>query len=277
MNKRYQFLKSRGSNRCLTPISWGLRAAYAVHLCPVLPGTELPATWRVECVEFFHRTFLVVSLLNRFGFHDETSVNGRKFRPTITRLMVDRTYVFHLLFLIYFLSKRVKKPLVLETLETNEVYLQRHRWFFHLRTSPKKKVLSAGGKVTCAVFFFRQFFLYHCDGASVQCIPEVGGCVLRPLTSFLPDLLNCACTYPSFGTGHWQQINSCPAGTGRLYHLYEFPMQKVFAFLVNEGYDYPQFVGPGHRFRFGNGAPLLIAPPEPDWEPLKISKRDRQK
>jgi len=195
MNKRYQSLKSRGSNRCLTPFPWGLRAAYAVHLCPVLPGTEFPATWRIESVEFFHRTFLVVSLLNRFGFHDETSVNGRKFLSTITRLMVDRTYVFHLLFLIYFLSKRVKKPLVLETLETNEVYLQRHRWFLHLRTSPKKKFSLPVVKSPVPFFSSRSsFFIIVAVSPSEVCI---GG---RPIPAvahfFLLQSLNFAWWVP---------------------------------------------------------------------------------
>ena len=72
---------------------------------------------------------------------------------------------------------------------------------------------------------FPQFFLLHCDGASVQCNLEVGGFDFRPLTSFLPHLLNEGYDYPHFVCmGH-----RCRFGNGALLLIF-----LLFTVLVPE-------------------------------------------
>jgi len=130
--------KNRTKNRFLTT-GPGSRAANVVHLYPALPG---PGHQEAGC-----KNLLCVRLLERFRFHDETKVNGWDFFSSVNLSSVEWNPSLHLLFFICILSKRVKRPLVAYT---NEVY--RHRWFFHLRTTPIKIVLSASGKVTGAFF-----------------------------------------------------------------------------------------------------------------------------
>jgi len=171
--------KSWTKNRFLVP-GPGLRAANLVNLRFASPGPGHQVS-----------NLLCVRLLERFRFHDETSVKGRDFFSTVNLSTVELYLSIHLLFLIYFLDKRVKKPLVLETLETNEVYLQRHRWFLHLRTSPKKKFSLPVVKSPVPFFSSRSsFFIIVAVSPSEVCI---GG---RPIPAvahfFLLQSLNFA-------------------------------------------------------------------------------------
>ena len=214
--------KNRTKNRFLTT-GPGSRAANVVPLCPALPG---PGHREAGC-----KNRLCVRLLERFRFHDETKVNGWDFFSSVNLSFVELKSSLHLLFFIFILSKRVKKPLVLDELETNEVYQHRHRWFFHLRTSPKKNVLSASGKVTGVVFFFRQlsqFYLYRHNNVYNLSLPRAAGRFWRPPTFFTGILLNSACAFTFIGACQWLQVNPCPAGADGLDHLFQFEMQKGF-------------------------------------------------
>lgn len=163
--------------------------------------------------------------------------------------------VENLLSVYFILSKRFKKSLVLKTLENNEVYHDRPRWFFTQMTekgkiNPREIEVSILLPSICveiigAGFFSRQlsqFFPYRHN--NVPTIFTTGGCLLSaPALFFLPGLLNFACANTPTGACQQLQVKLYPAGADGPDHLSRFMIRKAIgtgpAFLWFTGIPFP--------------------------------------